>query len=280
MPVPGEALFLARTKAGCRCKRSKVVYPVVVPPELDHASEARPDPGRFTTTHWSVVLAAVSDSSPAALGALEQLGRTYCRPLYHYARRRGCDPHEAQDLIQESFRFVLERHVVERADRSRGRFRTVLLTALQNFLANERRQARAAKRRGGQPVLSLDTAAAEVEFTASASESLAPDAAYDRRWALAALDEAMAALEGEYEQSGKRPLWAALRLVLWEDPSAATYAELGQRRAMSEAAVKMAVSRLRRRARELLRQTVANTVADPADIEDEFRHLLAVLRRT
>ena len=232
----------------------------------------------FTTTHWSVVLAAGSGTDQNRARALERLCQTYWRPLYLYVRRRGYGPDDAQDMTQEFFRGFLERNAVERADRTRGRFRTFLLSALQNFLANERRKANAAKRGGGRPILSMDTVSAEAQFQTHCFDDLTPEKAFEKSWAVATLEEAMVNLQGDYQRAGKSELFEKLRLLLWDDVKGETYADLGQRLAMSEAAVKMTVSRLRQRARELLRREVANTVANPDEVEEEFRHLIAVLR--
>src|SRR5262245_61099399 len=232
----------------------------------------------FTTTHWSVVLAAGHGSRERRAEALERLCQTYWRPLFHFVRRRGCGVEDAQDLTQEFFRTFLEQNAVGCADRARGRFRTFLLSSLQNFLSKEWRKASAAKRGGGQPMLSLDADAAETQSLTSRLHEMTPERAYEKSWAVATLEEAMVALQNEYQQSGKGDLFERLRLLLWDEPKGETYAELAQQLALSEAAVKMAVSRLRGRAREILRRVIANTVASLDEVEEEFRHLVAVLR--
>lgn len=249
-----------------------------MPDRNDQPESERERASWFTTTHWSVVLAAGDVGSPQQAGALEMLCQTYWRPLYLYVRRRGYGPDDAQDLTQEFFRGFLEKNSVERADQSRGRFRTFLLCSLQNFLAKEWRKANTFKRGGGQPMLALDADSAEAQYRMSRIEELTPEKAYEKSWAVATLEEAMVNLQHEYQQAGKGELFEQLRLLLWEEPRGATYAELGQPLALSEAAVKMAVSRLRQRARELLRREIANTVASPGEIEEEFQHLVAVLR--
>lgn len=232
----------------------------------------------FTTTHWSVVLAAGHGGGEQRAQALERLCQTYWRPLYLYVRRRGYGPDDAQDLTQEFFQGFLEKNAVEQADQTRGRFRTFLLTCLQNFLAKEWRKTNAAKRGSGRPVLSLDADSVESQYALGRFEELTPERAYEKSWAVATLEEAMVNLQNEYQRSGKGELFEKLRLLLWEDSKGETYAELGRQLAMSEAAVKMAVSRLRQRARELLRREIAHTVASPGAVEEEFRHLVAVLR--
>jgi RNA polymerase sigma-70 factor (ECF subfamily) len=246
--------------------------------QSDQAASRRDNGHWFTTTHWSVVLAAGHGSGEERARALERLCQTYWRPLYLYVRRRGHGPDDAQDLTQEFFRAFLQKNAVERADRTRGRFRTFLLCSLQNLLAKEWRKANTAKRGGRQPMLPLDAAAAETQYLTNRFEELTPEKAYEKSWAVATLEEAMVNLHSEYQRSGKGGLFEQLRLLLWDEPKGDTYAELGQQLAMSEAAVKMAASRLRQRARELLRRQIANTVATPDEIEEEFRYLVAVLR--
>ena len=245
----------------------------------DRSPESAVAGGRwFTTTHWSVVLAAGHGSGARQAEALESLCRSYWRPLYCYVRRRGYGIADAEDLTQEFFRVFVEQNAAGRADRTRGRFRTFLLASLQNFLANEWRKANAVKRGGGRPTVPLDASAAETQLLANRLAEMTPERAYEKSWAVATLEEAMVSLENDYRRSGRGVLFDSLRLLLWDEPRAETYAEVGPGLAMSEAAVKMAVSRLRRRARELLRRAVADTVASPDEIDEEFRHLLAVLR--
>jgi RNA polymerase sigma-70 factor (ECF subfamily) len=239
------------------------------------------EPGRagwFATTHWSVVLAAGRGGDEERGRALERLCGTYWRPIYNFVRRRGFTSDDAQDLTQEFFRDFLEHNAVERADQSRGRFRTFLLSSVQNFLAKEWRKARAAKRGGGHPILPLDAGAIETQFLNGRFDQLTPERAYERSWAVATLEEAMVNLQQEYERAGKGELFTALRRVLWDEADGESYAELGRQLSMSEAAVKMAVSRLRQRARESLRSEVAHTVSSPDEIDEEYRHLVAVLR--
>jgi len=244
-----------------------------------HQPESSQNEARwFTTTHWSVVLAAGRAEGESRDRALERLCQTYWRPLYLYVRRRGYGPDDAQDLTQEFFQRFLEKNAVEQADKTRGRFRTFLLTCLQNFLAKEWRKTNTAKRGSGRPVFSLDADSVELQYASGRFEELTPERAYEKSWAVAALEEAMVNLQNEHHRSGKGELFEKLRLLLWEDPKGETYADLGRQLAMSEAAVKMAVSRLRERARELLRREIAHTVASPQEVEEELRHLVAVLR--
>lgn len=232
----------------------------------------------FATTQWSAVLRAGEDSSPAARQALEQLCTTYWYPLYAYVRRNGHRPHDAQDLVQEFFHRFLERKYLRHADRNRGRFRTFLLTSLKNFVINEWTRANREKRGGGQKVLSLDEEMAESRFAAEPAVDQPPDALYDRGWAAILLDRALAALRGEFERAGKQGLFERLKIFVWGEKNALSYAAMAEQLGMTEGAVKVAVHRLRQRYGELLRVEAAQTVTTPAEIDEELRYLVSVIR--
>jgi RNA polymerase sigma factor (sigma-70 family) len=240
----------------------------------EHAIKRDPD---FTSTHWSQVLAAGDASSPRAADALAQLCRTYWYPLYVFVRRQGIDAEEAQDLTQAFFARLLERNFIAAAVEEKGRFRSFLLIALKRFLLNERERAQAQKRGGGQTLVSLDDAEAEGRYRLEPLSELTPDTIYERRWAVALLDEVMLGLRREYAADGREEWFDALKLFLYDEKSPVPQAEIARRFGVTESAVKSAVHRLRTRYRERLRQEVAGTVANPSEIEDELRHLLAVL---
>ena len=231
----------------------------------------------FVTTHWSVVLTAGQSDTTRAQAALEKLCQTYWYPLYAYVRRRGHSVEDAQDSTQEFFARLLAGHWVGDADRTKGRFRTFLLTALNRFLANEWDRARAKKRGGGVVSVPLDTAVAESRYGADVGSALAPDQLYDRQWAMTLLDRALGRLEAEHDRLGKAGEFAVLSPALTAErgdiPYAAMAAQLGQ----NETAVRMAVHRLRKRFREVFREEITQTVADPSEVEEEIRHLLAAL---
>ena len=235
------------------------------------------DQGRFATTHWTVVLEAGRSDSPQAAAALETLCRAYWYPLYSFVRRQVRDPQTAQDLTQEFFARLLAKDSLAGVDRRKGRFRSFLLAALKHFLADEWDRWRRLKRGGGQPLLSLDETTAEGRYRLEPAHDLTPERQYDRRYALTVLDRVLARLEEEFAAAGKRPLFEALQGSLVGDENVAPYTETGKRLHMSEAAVKVAAHRLRQRYRELLRAEIADTVASPAEIEDELRQLLAAL---
>ena len=233
----------------------------------------------FATTHWSVVLAARSHDEDRARAALDALCRTYWYPLYSFARRRGCSPHDAEDLVQEFFARLLAKDYLRAAQPEHGRFRTFLIMALKRFLANEWDRARARKRGGGIPDLPLDAAAAERRYAREPDAAASAELAFDRQWALTLLDRTLAALRAECERGGKGREFAVLGAFLAPDAGLADYRHAAARLGMTEAAARMAVHRLRRRFRAIFRDEIAGTVASPAAAREEIRYLLDVLSR-
>jgi RNA polymerase sigma-70 factor (ECF subfamily) len=231
----------------------------------------------FATTRWSVVLAAGHQDTAHAHAALEKLCHTYWYPLYAYARRRGNSPEDAQDLTQEFFAQLLERQSIASADPNLGRFRSFLLASMNNFLANEWKKRQSKKRGGGHQLLSLDWAAAEERFDLEPADHATPDKIFDKQWALALLDEVLNRLELEYQGERKTDLFATLKQTLMGSRETQPYAELAARLAMNESAVKVAVHRLRKRYRELIRDEIAGTLDESREIEGEMRHLFSAL---
>ncbi len=229
----------------------------------------------FVTTHWSVVLAARDRNSPHSDAALETLCRTYWFPLYAFVRRLGHSPHDAQDFTQEFFARLLRKEYLNAAASEKGRFRTFLLVAIKRFLANEWNRQHAQKRGGTVTVVSIDQELAESRFAAEPAHHLQPDVLFDRQWALTLLERTLSRLHDEYVVSGRAKLFELLRGCLARDESALPYAEIAARLNLTEAAVKMAVQRLRARYREILRAEIADTVASPEEIEEEIRHLFS-----
>ena len=244
--------------------------------ESDGHTADRPQP-LFVTTHWSVVLAAGHGDTTRAADALARLCQTYWYPLYAYARRRGCPPHDAQDLTQEFFARLLEGNWVAKADRQRGRFRSFLLSAMKHFMANEWNKARTQKRGGGQPFLSLNDDSAEHRYRIEPAEKATPESLFERGWALTLLEGVLARLEEEYRREGKQAWMEAMSPVLTTDRGAIDYAEMAHRLGVTEAAARVAVHRLRQRYRQLIRAEVACTVASPEEVEAEMHHLFQVL---
>ncbi len=232
-----------------------------------------PEARRFHTTRWSLITSAQGDGN-AAHESLAKLCQTYWYPLYAFVRRAGHSPEDAQDLTQEFFARLLEKGWLDGVDRERGRFRSWLLSSMKHFLANEWDRARTQKRGGGAVLFSFDELDAESRLTHEPATDSA-ERIYDRRWAMAVLDQVMARLRTEMAGAGKLAHFEALKFCLTGEKN--TYAEVGARLAMSEGAVKVAVHRMRDRYRALLRAEIAETVATPEEIEDELRALMAAL---
>jgi RNA polymerase sigma-70 factor (ECF subfamily) len=233
----------------------------------------------FVSTQWSAVLAASRNDTTQAQAALEKLCRTYWYPLYAYARRRGYPAADAQDLTQAFFARLLERHWLGDADRERGRFRTFLLTAMSRFLADEWDKARAQKRGGGVANVAIQLDTAETRYGHEPADNCTPEHCYERRWALTLLDTVLERLRDEYEHAGKGELFTGLNSSLVGGRESQPYAELATKLDMNEGAVKVAVHRLRKRYRKLLRAEIAETMAATEDVDQELRHLFAVLAR-
>jgi RNA polymerase sigma-70 factor (ECF subfamily) len=231
----------------------------------------------FTTTHWSVVLEA-QGPTPAAQAALEKLCRTYWRPIYGFVRRQGVGPEEAKDLTQGFFALLLERRDFDAVRQEKGRLRSYLLTSLKHFLTNERNRAMAIKRGEGQQLIPLDDLRERERVGFESSETLPPDEIYERRWALSVLDQVLARLGDEYRAAGNIRLFDRLQKSLTNEPDRSSPADTAHEFGMTESAVRQASYRLRQRYRQLLHEEIAHTVMAAGDIDDELRHLVAVLR--
>jgi RNA polymerase sigma factor (sigma-70 family) len=227
---------------------------------------------QFARTRWTLVLTACASDSPTAAKALAELCQLYWHPLYAYVRRRGYAPHDAQDLTQEFFARLIEKHKLARLTREQGKFRSFLLTALNHFLTDEWKRGQAQKR-GAHQIVSLDAASAETRYRLVPADTLTPEKVFEKQWVLTLLDAVFGRLKMEYEAAGKSALFAELNFALTGDRSAVPYGELARRLGMSVGAVKVAVYRLRQRYREVLRAEVAETVAGPEDVEEELREL-------
>jgi RNA polymerase sigma-70 factor (ECF subfamily) len=225
-----------------------------------------------------VVLVAGQSDSPRRAEALEILCRAYWYPLYGYVRQRGHRPEDAQDLTQEFLARLLEKNWLADLDPHAGRFRSFLLTALNRFLINEYDRVQAAKRGGGKTLLSLDQEQAEGRYLQEPAAGETPEKSFDRRWALAVLDQALNCLRGEASAAGKSEQFELLSPFLSHEAETGEYARLADRMALSAGAVGVAVHRLRHRYREVVREQVAHTLADPARVDDEIRHLFGALR--
>ena len=231
----------------------------------------------FAETQWSLVLRAQERSTPFAIDALEHLCRTYWFPLYGFIRRQGHDPVTAQDLTQDFFARFAHKNCLDHVDRTKGKFRSFLLASLKNFLANERVRAGAEKRGGKHSLISLDAETAESRFTAEPFHEATPEKVFDRDWAMTILENALAQLRQEYSTREKAALFDTLQPYLSGDRDEPAYAAVAERLNTTEAAIKMAVVRLRRRFGQLLRAHIGQTVASDAELNEELRYLFTAL---
>ncbi|MCE5326549.1 MAG: sigma-70 family RNA polymerase sigma factor [Planctomycetaceae bacterium] len=233
---------------------------------------------RFAATRWSIVLAARGDGSASATRrAMEELAGAYWFPLYAFARRKGEGPAAAEDLVQEFFARLLEKDFLAQVDRSKGKFRSFLLAAMQHFMANQRAMQRAMKRGGPRGPIALDGLDAEGRYALEPADELTPERLFDRRWALTVLDQVLRRLGEEYAAAGKGELYAAISGFLTADRERADYSTAARQLGWAEGTVRVAVHRLRRRYRDLLRVEIAQTVDSPEQVEEEISHLLNCL---
>ena len=231
----------------------------------------------FATTHWSVVLAARDLDSPNAQAALARLCQTYWYPVYCCVRRHGRSPEDAQDLTQAFFAKLIEKNQISLADRERGRFRTFLLRSLENFLKDQYQKATSQKRGGGKNIISWDAESAENLYQSEPSTELGPQQLFERKWASTLINETMRHLRRELAVSGREELFDELEPHLWGDDTSTPYSAIAARLHMTIVAVRVTLHRLRSRYRALLRDEIAQTIGDPAEIDDEMRRLFQIL---
>ena len=235
---------------------------------------------KFAATSWTDVLAAQQGGSPEAAVALEKLCHAYWYPLYAYIRRKGYDPHKAQDLNQEFFYRLIKENYLGAVDRRRGKFRSFLLAALNHFLSNQRDYERAAKRGGGQTILSLDDTDAEDRFKLEpASSELSPEKIFERNWFLTLLDHALTRLREEQTEAGRAQLFQLVKPFIIEEAESGEYNTVASQANMTPNAVAVTVHRWRDRYRKLVQEEVLRTVADSSELEEELRRFFTVLEK-
>jgi RNA polymerase sigma-70 factor (ECF subfamily) len=248
---------------------------------LTGVGSAAPEPHAgapiFSTTNWSVVLEA-QGGSPAAREALERLCRTYWRPIYTFIRREGVGPDEAEDLTQEFFAMLLQRRNFDAVRKEKGRLRSYLLTSVKHFLVSEHRRAVTVKRGSGQKPVPLEELALIKGADVEPADHLSADRIYERRWALTLMEHVLRRLKDEYSKVGNADLFDLLKQLLPDEPGALSRAQIAAQLGMTDNALRQAFHRFRQRYQLLLREEISHTVAVASDIEDELRHLIAVLR--
>jgi len=245
---------------------------------LENSTPASSAPGNiFATTHWTVVLAAGKRSTPQADAALAQLCRTYWYPLYAYARRHSRSREDAEDLTQGFFARLLEKKFLEGISSDGGKFRAFLLVALKRFMANEWDRANRQKRGGGEKPFSLDWQDADTRYQIAPADNLSPDKLYDRAWATVVLERVITRLRDESSAEGRGDLHEKLKPFLMLGKTEIPCARAAEELKMSEGAVRVAVHRMRKRYRELLRAEIARTLSDPAQADEEMQALFSAL---
>ena len=234
--------------------------------------------GRFNTTHWSIVLSCSGeDDTRQVREALAKLFQTYWYPLYAYTRRRGYGEQDAEDLVQAFCLHLQEKHALAKADPQRGKFRTFLLSSLQNFLAHENERARAQKRGGGRDLIRLDAEEADARYRLEPTHSITPEAIFEKRWAHALLEHTVAGLRQDFISRGKERLFERLSLFLTSDLHETSYQAAADQLKLPLSSIKTTVHRLRRDYRSRLREEIARTVSNPDEVDDELLYLRKVL---
>lgn len=223
------------------------------------------------------MISAGDPDAPQARESLAELCTAYWYPLYAYIRRRGHNPEQAKDLTQDFFARILEKGLLAEADPARGRFRSFLRTVCVHFLANRRDWEQARKRGGGRTIVPIDAVGAEGQYARELADGLTPERIFDRSWAITLLGRVLEQLGREYDEAGRSAIFEALRDMLDGDPEASSYAAVAARLGTTEGAARVAALRLRRRYGELVRQEIAATLADPAQVDEEIRDLFAAL---
>jgi RNA polymerase sigma-70 factor (ECF subfamily) len=231
----------------------------------------------FLTTRWTVVLSAGRKSSPQSDQALAELCQTYWYPLYAYVRRQGLNKEDAEDVVQAFFGRFLEKNYLEGLSAERGKFRAFLLASLKHFLFNEKDKAGRLKRGGGVQHLSLDWESAEDHYHLEPADTANPERAFDREWALALLERVIARLRGECAAQGKAALFEQAKGFLMVGQDVIPYAQAAKELGLEEGAMRVAVHRLRKEYRRILRDEIAQTLSDVSQVEEELRSLQAAL---
>ncbi|MHC5066479.1 MAG: RNA polymerase sigma factor [Planctomycetota bacterium] len=232
----------------------------------------------FPNTRWSMVLQAQDQDSSLRDRALEQICRTYWLPIYAFARGQGLKPADAEDLTQNVLTNLLDQNAFERVAAERGKLRSFLRVAAKNYMHNEWKKATRQKRGGGVTVLSLESMNAEQRCSLDHADEESPERIFDRHWAINLLHRTMERLEAVYVGEGKGALFEAIRDVLGENPGTLSYKERGKQLGMSEGAIKIAVHRLRKRYRRILKEEIALTLDDENEeaVDEEIRYLFGV----
>jgi len=245
---------------------------------VESADERGNGASNFNTTHWTLVLACDdADDSARAQEALASLFQTYWYPLYAYVRRRGYGEQDAEDLVQAFCLHLQEKHAIAKADRQRGKFRTFLLSSLQNFLGHERERSLAQKRGGGRELIRLDAEEADARYKLEPAHSVTPETIFEKRWATALLEQTVSDLRSDFVMRGKERLFDGLSSFLTSDLRETSYQSAANDLGLPLSAVKTTIHRLRHDYRSKLREEISRTVSSPSEVDEELAHLRKVL---
>jgi RNA polymerase sigma-70 factor (ECF subfamily) len=242
-----------------------------------HFDPSAPVPGRFDTTRWSLVLTARDGCATEGRDALAALCSAYWYPLYAFVRRKGHDAEAAQDVVQGFFARLLEKGDLAGVDPGKGKFRSFLMASCTHYLANQRDRQRARKRGSGKTPIPIDRLSAEDRYDREPSHGMTAERLFERNWAITLLDQVLNRLRDEQERAGKARQFEALRPALLGGAERVPFARIAAELELSEEAARASAHRLRRRLRELVREEVARTIGDDADVEEEIRALFSAL---
>ena len=224
-----------------------------------------------------VLACGEQNDSAAAQQALAELYQAYWYPLYAYIRRRGYSEHDAEDLVQSFYAFLQEKHALAKADRDRGKFRTFLLSSLQNFLSHEHERGRAQKRGGGSELIFLDAMQANERYRLEPADVETPETLFETRWAHTLLEQTLAGLRADFVARGKQRLFDGLQSFLTTDTGETSYQAAADSLGLPLSAIKTSIRRMRLDYRTRLREEIGRTVSRPEEIDEELRYLRKVL---
>lgn len=250
-----------------------------MPESGEHLTPNTARGAQFAATSWTNVIAAQQSGSPEAAAALEKLCGTYWYPLYGYLRRKGNDPHKAQDLTQEFFYRLVKENYLGAVDRRRGKFRSFLLAALNHFVSNQRDYEQALKRGGRTTTVSVDDTTFETRFQREPALQLSPEKIFERNWFYSLLEQALARLREEQAASGRAQVFDELKSFIVEDTDSGDYKAAASRLQMTPNAVAVTVHRWRDRYKKLVHEEIVRTVADESEVEEELRRFFAVMQQ-
>jgi RNA polymerase sigma factor (sigma-70 family) len=237
------------------------------------------DPARFRTTRWSEILVAAESQMPGSEAALSELCRLYWYPLYAFARRRGHEPPDAQDLTQGFFLHLLRNRALKHVHPLKGKFRSFLLASFQNFASDEMARGRRQKRGGDREFIFLDSEEAESRYRLEPTDYLDAEKIFDARWAMTLLGHAVERLRQEHAERGENARFEVLKVFIGveEGRNTLSYEQVAQSLGVSVAAAKTMIHRFRKQYTIILRQEIARTLSNPADIEQEIHALCDAL---